>query len=110
MYAMERPDAADPEPVEHLVAQQVALARSERRERSVRGGTVNTAYDPELDRYIVLKVLNHQARTADSARRSWPKAGDGPDQPPWRARDLRGTSSRAEQLRSVLRKRVMKAI
>jgi len=31
-------------------------------------GTVYTAYDPELDRYIALKLLNHQARAVDRAR------------------------------------------
>jgi Ser/Thr protein kinase RdoA (MazF antagonist) len=31
-------------------------------------GTVYTAYDPELDRYIALKLLHHQARTVDRAR------------------------------------------
>ncbi|HSR97491.1 MAG TPA: serine/threonine-protein kinase, partial [Kofleriaceae bacterium] len=31
-------------------------------------GTVYTAHDPELDRYIALKLLHHQARTVDDAR------------------------------------------
>src|SRR5262249_9132840 len=38
MYAVECRDAVDPEPIEHLVAQQVAVARSERRERGAEGG------------------------------------------------------------------------